>query len=344
MRRAAIVPLPGLLLGLLLGVALSPGPASAQSKVGTTVGQFLGIEPSGRSAGMGNAGVALTGAIEGVYFNPGTIGDLDRPSVQVTHSNWFAGISFDYAAVALPIGRLGTAFASLTALGSGDIEVRTVDQPLGTGELYTVGDVAVGLGYGRRVTARFSTGIRVNYVHERIWHTTLDTTTFDLGTLYRLGDSGVVIGSSLSNVGTRSRFTGRDLAIQYDANEDTNGDNSTLPAEQFTDRFPVPILFRVGIGVPFGLAGGKQGLLLVDALHPNDNEESVNSGIEWSLGEALDLRIGYQGMFQKDSELGLTLGAGFRGEIGERSYRIDYGWGNHDHLDETHRLTLVLAL
>jgi hypothetical protein len=45
-----------LLVGILVCLAYTPG-LDAQSKVGTTVGQFLLIEPSARGAAMGNAGV-----------------------------------------------------------------------------------------------------------------------------------------------------------------------------------------------------------------------------------------------------------------------------------------------
>ena len=91
-------------------------PASAQSKVGTTIGQFLGIEPSARHAGMGNAGVALFEGIESVYFNPGAMGALDRPAVEFTHAPWYAGITYDYAAAAYPVGRWGTVFGSVTSV------------------------------------------------------------------------------------------------------------------------------------------------------------------------------------------------------------------------------------
>jgi len=38
----------------------------------------------------------------------------------------------------------------------GDIDVRTVNQPLGTGERYRVSDVSFAVGYGRRITPLFS--------------------------------------------------------------------------------------------------------------------------------------------------------------------------------------------
>ena len=58
------------LTSLVVLAAILPtiGPdASAQSRVGTTIGQFLRIEPSARHAGMGNAGAGLDEGIAAVY-------------------------------------------------------------------------------------------------------------------------------------------------------------------------------------------------------------------------------------------------------------------------------------
>lgn len=330
-------------LTLLLITLCAGGQACAQSKVGTTLAQFLRIEPSGRLAGMGNAGTALAGDIESVYFNTGAIGALDGPSVMFTHSFWFADISYDYAAASLPVGGLSNIFFSITSLNSGDIDVRTVDSPLGTGERYTVADVALGLGYGRRITSRFSAGIQLNYVTERIWHTSDKVMTINAGTIYRLTESGTSIGFCLTNLGTRGRFSGRDLAIQYDEDPDVNGDNSSLPGEQFTDRFPVPILFRFGVSVPYELNDDNSFLLLFDALHPNDNTESVNMGVEWTWLDLMSLRMGYQTLFQEDSQQGLTFGFGIKGDLGTNRYRFDYAWTGHAHLADTHRLTFIVG-
>ena len=47
-----------------LMLVIGTGMALAQSKVGTSVGAFLMIEPSARVGGMGNAGVTLDGEIQ----------------------------------------------------------------------------------------------------------------------------------------------------------------------------------------------------------------------------------------------------------------------------------------
>ncbi|MHB8080019.1 MAG: PorV/PorQ family protein [Candidatus Krumholzibacteriia bacterium] len=323
-------------------IVLMAGAAAAQTKTGTTIGQFLGIEPGARHAGMGNAGVALAGGIEAVWFNPGVIGSLDGPAITVTHSNWFADISYNYLAAAFGLGRLGNLCASVTALNSGDIAVRTVNAPLGTGEQYDVANTAIGLGFGRRITSRFSAGLQVNYVHERIWHTGLSATTASLGTVYRLSEQGMQLGFSLSNLGTRAGYSGGDLSILYDADGNVYGDNSALPGEQTTGEFPVPILFRMGLSYPHRFSDDSRLLFVIDALHPNDNTESVNLGAEWTLQKMFALRAGYQTLFQQDSDLGLTLGFGVL--LSDSRLRFGYAWADHAQLGSTHRMTLAIGL
>jgi long-subunit fatty acid transport protein len=317
--------------------------AHGQSKTGTTVGQFLLIEPSARMAAMGNAGVALADGIQSVYYNPGALGQLEGTELQVTHSEWFAGINYDYIAAAMPLLRVGNAFASVTVLDSGEIDVRTVDEPLGTGERYTARDLAIGLGFGSAITERFSAGIQVNYIDETIWHSTLRVMTLNLGTVYRLTETGVKLGASISNYGTTARYDGRDLAIQYDNDESRYGDNSALPGAKTTDKFPVPVLFRVGITAPRKLSETSRILLSVDGFHPSDNSESVGLGAEWCWKDSFSLRGGYQSLFMTDSEVGLTFGGGLAGSIGERRFRFDYAWADQGRLQETHRMTLALA-
>jgi hypothetical protein len=328
----------------ILALVFGATSAGGQTKTGTAIAQFTGIEPSARIAAIGNAGVALYDGIQAVYYNPGAIGYLNQTTVQFTHSFWFADISYNYAALAVPAGSWGTFFGSVTALNSGEIDVRTVAQPLGTGERYTVQDVALAFGYGRRMTGRFAAGAQVNYITETIWNTSMRTVTFGVGTVYQVSRGGITLGSSLSNFGTKGSFEGRDLAIQFDNDPERFGDNSALPAEQFTDEFPVPILFRVGMSFPYSLGPSSKVLFTVDAFHPSDNTESMSVGWEWGWKGAFALRGGYQNLFEEDSDSGLTAGMGIHSGIGKHRIRLDYAWGSHAFLDDTHRVTLVLGL
>ena len=333
----------GLVLMVVVACAVgAAGPAAAQTKVGSTLGTFLRIEPGARGAALGNAGSALPGGIEAIYYNAGTLGLLNEAAVLYSHAEWFAGISHEYIGVALPVKGLGNVFTSVTSLNSGAIAVRTVESPEGTGVNYTVSNVALGIGYGRRITERFAAGLQANYVTEKIWNTSDRTVTFNLGSLYRLNARGAQLGFSMSNVGTQARFTGRDLNFTYDNDPDSYGDNGALPGEQATDSFPLPGLFRLGLSWPLAFSERSHMLLLAEGLHPNDNSESMNLGAEWELRDLLALRVGYQTLFQTDSQLGLTFGFGVRGKLAGNQYRFDYAWAGHDYLDDTHRLTMVV--
>jgi long-subunit fatty acid transport protein len=330
---------------LVIAAALTcaHAPAAAQTKTGTTIGQFLLIEPSARFTGMGNAGSAVLSGIDGVYYNPAAVAAVETWAFTFSHSEWLADIRYDYIAAAMPLGRWGKGYMTVTSLGSGDIEVRTVDQPLGTGERFAVSNIAIGFGYGRAITDRFSVGGGVVWSQETIWHSSASVMTLNLGTLYRVAENGLHIGSSLTHFGTDGDYSGRDLRILFDNDPDRFGDNSALPAEQFTDPFAVPVLFRLGLGLPIRPNPSNVIQLAVDAFHPSDNTESVSFGAEWAWKENLALRAGWQNLMMQDSEVGLTLGAGLAGRIDDARYRLDYAWADHGRLGSTQRFSFGLG-
>ncbi len=323
-------------------LAFAP-PARGQSKTGTAIGEFTLIEPSARIAAMGNAGVALNDGLQCVYYNPAALGRMQGIGVQFTHSEWIADIGYEYVAASIPLRYWGCFFGSVTALNSGEIDVRTVDAPLGTGERYDVSDVALALGFGHAFSDRFSAGLQLNYLSETIWHSSLHAWTLNVGTLYRLTEDGLQLGASISNFGTDGQFSGRDLAIQYDEDPDEHGDNGALPGYQSTDEFPVPVLFRLGLAWPRSLGRDAGTIVAVaDAAHSSSNTESLSGGLEWRWRGLFAVRGGYQDLGQEDAEGGLTLGAGLRGALGAQTFEFDYAWADQGRLEETHRFTFVV--
>lgn len=326
-------------LALLACTGIATSATFAQTKTGTTVGQFLLIEPSARVSAMGNAGVTLFDEVTGAYYNPGALGLMSTSDVQFTHSQWLADIDYNHMSAGIRIGDLSTLLLSVTSLTSGEIDVRTVEQPLGTGERYTVEDIAFGLGYSRRITDRFSAGMQVNYIRETIWHSSMDAVGFNFGVLYEL-PFRAYLGASLANFGNRGSFDGRDLRIRYDQDPDRYGDNSNLPAALETEDFPLPILFRVGLGVPMRLGSSNEAVLVVNAYQPSDNTQSVSFGGEWTIMDLLSIRGGYQHLFQQDSETGLTLGGGLKYDVSRFGFRFDYAWNNYGMIGDVNRFTV----
>ncbi|WP_337872847.1 PorV/PorQ family protein [Ignavibacterium sp.] len=319
-------------------------PAFAQNKSGTTIGQFLKIEPSSRIVGIGNAGASLYGEVSSIFYNPASLGRLEMNDVQFTYNKWIADITFNYMAAGIKIEGVGTFALVGTMLNSGEMYVRTVEQPLGTGERFSVKNFALGLGYGLMLTDKVSVGMQINYITEMIWHSSLSTVGLNFGVQYQLMDKGLTLGASVSNFGARASYDGRDLWLNYDLDPRKYGDNDQLPAEFRTDAYPLPTIFRAGLSYKYNLNSDYSILIAADAIHQNDNSQSISIGTEISLLEYFTIRTGYRNLFLSNLEGGLVLGGGIKKDLsGTYNIRFDYAYADYGRLKEAHRVTVSLG-
>ncbi len=185
----------------------------------------------------------------------------------------------------------------------------------------------------------------VSYFNETIWHSSLNGFFFNFGVQYQINESGLTFGASVSNYGTHGKYSGTDLYINYDFDPRKYGDNDRLPAELRTDEFTLPTIFRAGLTYPIKFFNDYKLIVSIDALHPNDNYESVALGGELKIFDTFSLRAGYRNLFLVDSEGGLTLGAGADVNV-LNSYRIrfDYSWVDYGRLKVVHRVTFGLNI
>jgi predicted porin len=83
--------------------------------------------------------------------------------------------------------------------------------------------------------------------------------------------------------------------------------------------------------------------IAVDALHPNDNDESLNVGAEYVLYDLIALRGGYKSLFLDNSEEGLTFGIGLKYTFAPGlGLYFDYAYQEFGVLDNTQHFTLGL--
>ncbi|MGB9663623.1 MAG: PorV/PorQ family protein [Ignavibacteria bacterium] len=330
---------------LILFLTLLSFQVFAQSKVATTIGQFLKIEPSARISAIGGSGTGQFGSSSSAFYNPASLGRIQNIDADFSLANWLADIQYNYGIVAVNVGDAGTFALQVISLNSGEIPVRTVEMPLGTGEKYSVTNFALGLGYGKLLTDRVSVGMIVSYFNETIWHSSLNGFFFNFGVQYQIVENGLTFGASVSNYGTRESYSGTDLYINYDFDPKKFGDNDRLPAELRTDEFTLPTTFRAGISLPVKFNENYKLTLSIDALHPNDNYESLALGGELKFFDTFSIRGGYRNLFIADAEGGLTLGAGADVNV-LNSYRVrfDYSWVDYGRLKSVHRVTFGLNI
>lgn len=314
--------------------------AFSQTKTGTTIGQFLKIDPGARSSVLNNA--AMRGDVISANGNPASVGAINQVQAQFTHSPWLANIDYNYFGVAVPVEGLFNVLLNITSLNSGEMAVRTVEKPLGTGERFDFTAFNLGLGVGFLLTNRIAVGLLVNYISEQIWHSKYQTYAVNLGVQFELVENGPVLGASLSNFGPRTGYNGRDLFIDYDYDHEKYGDNNGIPAELRTDEYALPTIFRVGISYPLQISAQNKLILLTEARHPNDNSESINAAFEWLFLEKYAFRAGYRDLFQTDLEGGLVLGGGMQIPFGDFKVMLDYAYADYGILDYAQRFTIGL--
>lgn len=316
----------------------------AQSKAGTTIAQFLKIEPSARAAALGNAGTSLYGEASSLYYNPASLGRLEKIDAQFTYNKWLADINYNYAVVGVPLQGIGTLAIQMTSLNSGEMDVRTVEQPLGTGERFSVTNFALGLGYGMMLTDRVSVGLQLTYFQESIWHSSLTGFALNIGVQYQVEVDGLTIGAALMNFGPRAKYEGRDAYVNFDFDPKKYGDNDQLPAQLRMDEWGLPTAFRVGMSYPVRFSKDYKLILIADAFHPNDNKESISLGGEFQLLDIFYVRGGYRNLFLEDLEGGAVLGGGVKASIsGGYVIRFDYAWADYGRLDQAHRFTFGIG-
>ncbi len=311
------------------------------SKVGTTAASFLGIEVGTRALGMGGAFVAVANDATAIYWNPAGISRISRSEATLIHTNWLVGTNFDFAGIVLPIGRVGSIAVSVTSLSTDEMEVRTVQNPEGIGEKFSYGDLTAGLSYAKNLTDKFSIGVNVKYISQRIWHMNAQGYALDIGTLFRTEFNGMMIGMSISNFGTSMKLEGKDVFVNYDEAPQFGGSNERIPAYKKTDEFPLPLLFRVGIAMDLLKNSRNQLTIAADAAHPNDNTEYINLGLEYSFRNKVALRFGYKNLFTLDTEEGFTAGVGTKLKLaGGVALKIDYAFQDFGRLENAQRFSL----
>ena len=313
------------------------------SKVGITAATFLEIEVGARAIGMGGAFVAVANDATAIFWNPAGIARLPRGEAILIHTNWLVETNFDFSGIVIPAGYMGSFAVSVTSLRTDEMEVRTVLKPEGTGEKFSYGDLSAGLSYAKNLTDRFSIGINAKYISQRIWHMEAKGYALDIGTLFRTQFNGMVIGMTISNFGASLKLEGRDVFVNYDEAPQFGGSNDRIPASKLTDKFPLPLLFRVGVAMDILKSGSSRLTIAADAAHPNNNTEYINTGMEYVFNKNLALRFGYKNLFTLDTEEGFTAGFGTKLKLaGGVALKIDYAYQDFGRLQNAQRFSLGL--
>lgn len=267
------------------------------SKAGTAGLQFLKIGVGAKETGMGEAVTSLVNDANSVFWNASGIAYVEKKEVTFSHKNWLAGSNHNSAVFAFPVGSFVIAL-STAALQIKQFEETTALAPNGTGRMVSAGDYVFGLSAARRFTDRLSIGLQVKYVHEKLDDYSVNNVLFDVGAIYATGFRDLTLGFSLQHFGPDMRLLNQD--------------------------FRTPLLFRLGASDKVRFSEDFVLTAAAELVHPTDNNEWINIGLEMHLLKLLSLRGGHRINVDEGKwsvGLGLTLP-----EFGGISSGVDYAF------------------
>ncbi|MFP4528176.1 MAG: PorV/PorQ family protein [Candidatus Kapaibacterium sp.] len=308
------------------------------AKVGGAGAQFLKIPLGARGTAMGGAQGAVANDLTAIFWNPAGIANIHSISANFSYTQWFAGFSHNFAALALPFGDNFTAAFNLVSFGSGDIPITTLDRPDGTGANYSVSDIAFGFAFGGYLTEQFSFGINAKYINSSFASVSSSGIAFDIGTRYETGIQGIAVGFSLHNLGTEQQYTGQDLRTTRKILEAMNA--SPVDAEYVSSGFSLPLAFRAGISSNVYETEEHMVVAAFDFVTYSDTPEEFMIGAEYTWRDFVSVRGGYN---IGQDQFGLTGGVGLKYDGGGFGGVIDYSIAPTFDLGLVNRLSLSLS-
>lgn len=321
-----------LIILLIIGVNLTV--YGQFNKVGRTALQFLKIGVGARQVAIGEACIASTRDINSVFWNPAAVTGVEGVSASFNYTSWIADLKVLSGAIGYNITDLGVVSFSFINLNYGNIDEALVTSPTGaldtrTGNTFTGGDLALGVGFSRKFTDKLSIGVNVKYLEEKLHTYKASVWAFDVGSFYDTGWKGIKLAMSAQNFSSQIRWL------------------HTLEEEQQSHE--MPLLYRVGASIDLlggdelflgGDANMHKFTLSADAIHSNDYGERIHFGAEYWFLNRFAIRGGYK--FNHD-EGNLSVGVGVHQEVAGVLMQFDYAYVSYDFLESPHRFTLTMA-
>ena len=312
------------------------------NRYGTTTANFLEIGIGSRATSMGDAYVAVANDVSSIYWNPAGLSNVPNSSALFMVQPWLVDIDMLFAGGAVVVPKIGVRLG-ITHLDYGEMDVTNLEYQNGTGERFGASDMAATFTFSRKIVSWFSFGSSMKYISSNIWHSSANAFAVDLGVLVNTkffsftgnDKDGMNIGMSISNYGTRMQYDGIDSYQPIDISEFEDGNYGDVAGQFRTSQWELPLIFRIGFALKPIVSNTVNLTVSADALHPNNNAESLN------IGAALDYKIpsfgqvsltsgaknGMRSINSDGDNFSITFGFGVKMfHLGNKSLSIDYSY------------------
>jgi hypothetical protein len=331
-------------LAAVLGVAAAIPAARAGSseRQGTGGATELLIPVGARGVALGPGYAGTASGVDALYWNPAGLARLEGTEALFSHTQYFADMKLNYAAVGFRAGNLGVLGFGAKVLSAGDVVVTTEQAPDGTGEILNPTFSVLGLSWGRAFTDRVNFGATVNYVNERIASMNASGLALDFGAQYDTGWRGLGLSIAMKNFGGAMAFDGEDLGVSVlPPGAEPSASNRIVKFT--TAKFEMPSFFSLGATYEV-YRQNAQSLRLMGAFQNNNfTGDHVTGAAEWTYRDAYALRGSWFGSLNSTTDpvtgedhgsigsgddlfQGVALGAGLTFKSGDSRFGLDVAW------------------
>jgi len=319
----------------IFGTAVVSG--QEYQKIAQTGFQFLSVVSDARAAALGEALTAVDMRSSALFFNPAGMARMPGAfDVTFSQNSWIADITHNtFSAAFNPAnGRYGAIGVSLQFVDYGEIQ-GTMNWGNRQGyiktEIMTPSAFAVGIGYAKALSDRFTVGGHIRSTHQYLGRNVIiaaadeegvdtrdihkniaSTLAFDFGTIFNTNYKSLAFGMTVKNFS-------REITYEEES-------------------FQLPLIFNLGISMDLfdytrdiGNFGNSL-MLSVDATHPRSHPEQIKIGLDYTVLQFLSLRGGY---IANNDEDGITFGFG----ISQFGLAIDYAYTPFGVWDSVQRMT-----
>lgn len=331
---------------IVIVFVLSSYSFAQQKKLAQTGMKFLNVSLDARTTAFGDAVTSLETGSSAMFYNPASMGFLSQyGDVTFGTTKFIADINYYNAAVAFAPedADYGVFGVSFVAVNYGDL-IGTVVSGNGQGFLetgiFSPSAFAVGVGYAKTLSEKFSVGANIKYVNQSLGTSViggvnanpingyidgntedhnLNVLAFDFGLIYRTGFKSLNLGMSVRNFA-------KEVKYKYEG-------------------FQLPLIFQIGASFNFAdlmeVDKNEHSLILsVDANHPRDYPEQIMAGFEYTFMSMVSFRAG---LSTPNDERTFSYGMGLKKELSGLNLSVDYAYTPFGIFNDVHRFTLNFA-
>ncbi|MEW6557898.1 MAG: PorV/PorQ family protein [Elusimicrobiota bacterium] len=275
---------------------------------GTSTGLILSMPANGKSAGLAEACVSLSGDSAFLQYNPASLSFINQKELNLTYQKGSMDDNFGSAFFSLPSNSISFS-AGVNYWTLGNMEL--IDM---SGNIKTVNaekDILLFAIISTRLSNVLSVGGSFKNLNSTlVEEVKAKTNAFDIGALYNFSDFPLSIGISLQSLGGKLKY-------------------GTLKES-------VPRTIRAGFSYILNMERGKV-IPSFDIVKQNDEKLRENLGLEVALSNIFSVRAGYKFGYDLDT---FTFGLGLNG----RSMQLDYGWGTITDFEPKHTVSVCMKI